>query len=322
VSTPTTADAAPSEAPVEAPTETPEETAEANAASEGVAPEAPEAPPEPDKPSLAAEVMQRRDARQLAALVREKKQLEQAAAKYKEHDAKLTAMARIERYLEDGDDASAVEELLRLKSGDKAKERLATTYNALTERMLGAQNQSQPTRVERGLSRIEKDLDALKLEKAELAAKLEAKEAEERDRAIQGAKQAVGSFLKDLEHEHPFLMAEADEPEEIVWNILEAAQERGDEITLAQAAALANEHFQPIYERKKPRYLNLPAPPKASGDQNKPEAPPSQKSAPRKSITNADASQAASEKPLPPPRTEEERLDRSFAVLQRGLTKS
>src|SRR5690606_2188751 len=136
------------------------------------------------------------------------------------------------------------------------------------------------------------------------------------------ANQAVGPFLKDLEHEHPFLVAEADQPEEVRCSIPEAAQGRGGEIPLAQAAALANDHIQPLYEPKTPRYLNLPAPPEASGDPNKPEAPPSQKGAPRKSITNADASQAASEKPLPPPRTEEERPDRSFAVLQRGLTKS
>lgn len=315
------------QAPAETTSEAP--PTPAGSAAPATAPVATEVPavaePEPEKPNLVAEVMKRRDVSQLASLVREKKALEADREKFKGHESRLSTLEKIERLMDDGDDAEAVMELLRFKHGDKAAERLAPAYNGLTKRVLGVQIDPQTAKVEQSVSRIQKQLDALKQEKAQTEAKLAERESEAREVAIQGAIRQVGSYLKTVEAEFPHLLAEADAPEEVVWGILEEAEKHGQELTLEQAAKLADEHFQPSFERRKARYesKNLLAPNKANEVPTKLEAPSSTKAAPpRKSLTNADASQAPTETAeLPPPRSEQERRDRSFAVLQKSLNK-
>lgn len=302
--------------PGPAPVAEPEKPAEGAPPADPATPVA-EPPPEP-KPGLVAEVMKARDAKNLAAIVREKRQLEATAAKYKEHEPKLAALERMQRLLEDGDRTGAILELHRLQYGDKAADELAASYNGLTEHILGAQSQPSPelTQVKREVSRTANEVAAIKLERDQARAALAEKEEAERERAIQGAKQTVGGFLKDTETTYPYLVAEADAPEEIVWGILEAAAERNEEMTLAQACELANEHFKPTAEKKAARYQNLFAPKPATGSPLKPETRTSPTASPRKSITNADASSVAPDQELPPPRTEQERRDRSFALLQ------
>jgi hypothetical protein len=279
--------------------------------------------PAPPKVDFAAEVMKRRDAKELAQVVREKKAVEAERAKLKEHEQKLESFRIVEQLLEDGDDAGAIEALIRLKAGDKASERLASTYNALTERMLKAQDgkKQEPTPVERDVSRLRQRLEALEQQKASAEAKLAEKEAAEHEQRVQNAIGQVGTYLKDAEHEYPYLMAEADDPGEVVWHILDEAAKHGQELTIGDAAKLANDHFQPTVTKKADRYKNLLAPTKANGVPPKPEALRSQSAPPRKSLTNADASQAPSTKTLPPAKNDEERLARGFAVLQRGLNK-
>ncbi len=276
--------------------------------------------PEPDttRVDVVAEVMKRRDTQALAGLVREKRQLEAERAKYKEHEPKLTAFRRIEQLLEEGDDATAIEELIKLKSGDKHKERLATTYNALTDRILkGHSEKQQPSLVERSVSRLEKQLEELQARETQAQSKLAEREAAEQEQRAREVVTNVSTYLKGAEQEYPFLMAEADEPGEVVWAIMEEAEKLGQELTLGEAAKLANTHFQPTAEKKADRYKNLLAP-KGSNVPIKPEAPTRTSAPPRKSLTNADASQAPVAKELPPPRTQQERVDRAFAVLQRG----
>jgi hypothetical protein len=317
------AETAPETAPVEAP---PPAAPPNQPAKEAPAAEPEKVEHEPEKApgaDIAAEVMRQRDARQLGELVREKKALEAKAASFKESEAKLAAFAKIERLLDDEDDASAIEALLQLKAGDRYKDRLASTYNALTDRMLKGQNApKQSSAVERSVSRLEKDFEQLKHEKAQTEARLAEKEAEERDRAVQGAVESIGSYLKDLEHDYPFLMAEADEPADIVWAIIEEADRAGKELTLGEAAKLANDHFQPAFERKAPRYQSLLAPNKGEDKPAKPEdAQPKLSAPPRKSLTNADASQVSNQKTLPPAKSDDERIDRGWEAFRRALTK-
>jgi hypothetical protein len=293
-------------------------------------PDEPEAPPAtppaeaPPKVDLAAVVMKQRDASQLAALVREKKQLEATAAKYKSSEAKLAALAKIEQLMDDGDRAGAIVELHRLKFGDKAAAELADSYNSLTRHVLGKQNESSPeiVQVKREVSRNGQEIEALKRERDQYQAKLAEKEAAEYQRWERGAVEDLGSYLKSTADQFPYLVAEVDQPEEVVWEILKTAAAQGqNDLTYEQAAQLANEHFKPTAEKKAARYQNLLAS-KASGNPPKPEAAAKPTSAPpRKSLTNADASQASTEKSLPPPRNDQERLDRSFAVLQRAQAK-
>lgn len=263
--------------------------------------------------------MKRRDASQLAALVREKKQLEATAAKYKSGEAKLTALEKIERLMENGDEDEAVMELLRLKHGDKAGERLSHVYNGLTRRVLGVQSDPQLAKVEQRVSRFDEQLEAIKNEKAQIEAKLAERDAADQELRVQGAIKQVEGYLKGFESEYPFLLAEADSPEEVVWGILEEAAQHGQDLTLEQAARLANDHFKPAFEKRAPRYQNLLAQNQAKGSPTKPEAPASTTGAPpRKSLTNADASSVPAEKALEPPKTDAERRDRAFAALQAG----
>ncbi len=278
--------------------------------------------PEPPKVDIAAEVMKRRDAKELASLVRDKRAVESERAKLKEQSAKLEAFREIERMLDEGDDAGAAEALVRMKAGDKANERLATLYNGLTDRLLKDKNGTQqPTQVERGVTHLRSKLETLEQKNAALEARLAERDAAEHEQRIRGAVERVGGYLKDAEHDYPFLMAEADDPGEVVWSILEEAEKHGQELTLEEAAKLANDHFQPTATKKADRYKNLLAPTKANGVPPKPEATRSQVAPPRKSLTNADASQAPTTKTLPPPKNDEERLERAFAALQQGLGK-
>lgn len=317
---PAPAAAPPPEAPSKAPAAAP--TPPAPAADPEEADNAPPPAAAATAVDYAAAVMKQRDARELASLVREKRQLEAERAKFKEREPKLAALEKIERLMDDGDRAGAIVELHRLKYGDKAAEELAESYNGLTQHVLGVQNNPQNAKVERSVSRIQEQLDALKHEKAQAEARVAEMEARDRDQRIHAAIDSVGTFLKDAESDYPYLLAEADAPEHVVWGILEKAAENDQELTLEEAARLANDHFRPAFEKKAPRYQNLLAPTKATGSPTKPEASTSPiGQPPRKSLTNADASQAPADKTTPPPRNETERLDRSFAVLQQGLNK-
>lgn len=284
----------------------------------------PAPPPEGPKVDVAATVKRAAGAAELAALVREKKALEAQATKYKGTEAKLAALEKIEQLMDDGDRAGAIVELHRLKYGDKAAAELAESYNGLTRHVLGEKTERNPqiAPVERKVSRLEQDFEALKLERDQANAKLAERDAAEQQRWEENAVKGLASYLESATEKHPYLMAEADAPEEVVWAILKEASAQGqDDLTYEQAAELANEHFRPTAEKKAARYQNLLAK-KAGGVPIKPEAPPKLTGMPpRKSLTNADASQAAASKDLPPPRTEQERRDRSFAVLQAGLHK-
>lgn len=315
---PTPDEAATNEAP---PAPAPTTTPPAEAAKEPAADPA----PEPPKVDLAAEVMKRRDAKELAALSRQQRQLEAERTKLKELEPKAASFARAQRLAEDGDRVGAISAMLEAWHGDaeKAKAALADYYNDLTAHVLAVQNAPQnPSKLERRVSRHEEDLEALKRERDQAKAEAEELKARDHEQRVQGAIQQVASFLRDSESEFPHLTAEADAPEDVVWGILEEAMARGEDLTLEQAAKLADEYFKPAVERKKTRYQNLLAPKKANGVPPKSEAPTSPMSAPpRKSLTNADASQAPQPQELPPPRNEDERLARSFAVLQQGLSK-
>lgn len=287
-----------------------------------VAADAPAAQSAEEKSDVVAEVMKRRDARELAAIVREKKAMESERAKYKEHEAKLAALARIDRLLEDGDDAGAIEELLALKHGDKASARLPETYNALTARVLESQTAKQPvSRAERGVSRLERELEEVKAREAQTRARLEEREAEEYERSVRGAKATLSKFLQDNQTSYEALLLEADAPEEIVWEILDEHEKLKKPITLGEAAELANQHFKPAFQRKAERYnqiKNSPAPKKANEVPTKLEAPTSKSAPPRKSLTNADASAVAATKAMPPAKNDEERISRGWQILRRG----
>jgi hypothetical protein len=278
---------------------------------------------QPEKAGLVAEVMKKRDVKQLAALVRDKKQLEAEKAQLKEQRSKLEAVAKIERLLEDEDPAAAIEALLSLKYGDKGRERLADAYNALTDRMLKSQSQPQTkTRAELGVSRLERELEELKARDAQREAELAKRDAEDHARRVQGAKDQLGQMLKATPDEFEYLLTEADAPEEIVWEILEEADRNGQEMTFGEAAKLANLHFQPAFERKAQRYKqNSLAPTKANGVPDKQEAPTSKSAPQRKSLTNADASEVPETRKPPPAKTEDERLDRGWNAFRQGLTK-
>jgi hypothetical protein len=301
-----------------------DEPAPAKAAPAKAAPAEPAKEPEPAKPEEpafdpAAEVMRRRDAKELASIVREKKALEARALEFKQHEGKLAALAKIERLLEDEDDAGAFEAMLALKLGEKAGDRLPHSYNLLTERMLRPQNAPHPVSKEaRGVSRIERELEEVKAREAQTRAKLEQREAEEYEHKVLGAKATLKAHIKDSEHELEALVTEADQPEEIVWEILEEADKAGKPLTVGEALKLANNHFKPAFERKAERYKNSLAPKKAVDVPGKPEAPTSKSAPQRKSLTNADASEVVAPKAPPKPRNEDERLDLAWQKLRQG----
>lgn len=305
------------------------ETADVTAAPEApeAAPAAEEAPaeappaPEPPKPDLATKVLERRDPSQLAAIVKANRELQSSNEKLKVAESKAASFAKIERLLEDGDDDEAAMELLRLKHGDKAGERLSHLYNGLTRRVLGEKVDPRQVKDEQRASRTDREIEALKQETAQTKALLAERDAAERERAVQGALIQVGGYLKATEAEYPYLLAEADSAEQVVWEILEEYERDGQILTLEQAARLANEHFKPAFERKAQRYKNLLAQ-EASGGSTKPEAPALKGLPPRKSLTNADASAAPTSKTAPPPKDDNERLDRAWAAMQAARSKT
>ena len=273
----------------------------------------------PDLAAIATGVMARRDASQLGALVREKKALEAEKAKFKEHEADLGALAEFHRLYE-VDPAAAVAHMLEHKEGkDKGQAALARAYDGLTTRILGVESKTAvPPHLKLSVDRAEKNVSGAQARIDALEAKLAAKEAEEQRVAVQGALQTVGGFLTKQEHEYRYLMAEADDPTEIVWSIMEDANAQGVELSLGDAAALANEHFKPTFEKKKDRYQRLTAPERGADTPSKPESTPKPSASTRKSLTNADASQATAPTTTkqPPPKTDEERLERSWQMLK------
>lgn len=285
-------------------------------------PAEPETPPAPDiKAEALSAVVGRRDAKQLAAIVRQQKQIDTEKERIKAADAKLAAIARMEKAFDEDDDAAAVDALLEYKFGADAAQRKGQLYDRLTGQILRVESKAAPSaKYERRASALEQDFEAIKQELAQAKAEKAEAAARERELQEQNAASSISTWLSDpkVEAEYPCLAAEADDPGVAVYELLAEAKERGQELTVGEAAALLNEHFQPAFEKKKARYQNLLAPNKAT-DSTKPETRQSQSTPSRTSITNADASQAAATPPeLPPPATEAERLERSWQVLRRG----
>lgn len=311
-SSPATAPIAPPPAP------DPVQPADAAAPSADAPPEGAEPVQEPTPADLAAEVMRRREAGSLAKLMREKRELDERAAAFKDAEPKLATLSKAQQLWESGDYSGALHAFAGLAAADpgKVKEQLPRLYEQLTSQILGVDS---PTQVQASLQRdvasLQRKLEELQQEKARREAEHEQWTAQDRERRVQGAVESIATLLSQNEQDVPYLLAEADDPAQVVWDIMLEAVERGDKpLEPEEAAKIANQYFQPIFEKKKNRYQYLLAPQGASGS-IQPEATPSQ-TAPSKSLTNADASRAPDlQTPRPIPNREDS-IDAAWKLLQ------
>jgi hypothetical protein len=274
-------------------------------------------PAEPAAPDYADAVMKRRDAASLAKLMKEKRELDARAETYKGAEPALAAVTRAQKLWESGDHAGAFHEFMSVAAGDaaKVKEHLPKLYDQLTSQILGVDSpQNVAARTEREIATLKRELEELKQERATTQAEYEQWTSQDRERRVSAAVESVGALLEKTS-DYPFLMAEADNPAQVVWDIMVEAIERGEEPPEPEAAAkLANQYFQPIFEKKKNRYQNLLAPQGASGS-NQPETPSSQNGS-RKSLTNADAATAPDLQTPQPITDRDESIDAAWRLLQ------
>lgn len=316
--TPTTTPAA---SPPPAPAGTEGQTATPPAPPATPADAAPEgAPPtqEPSPADLAAEVMRRRDAASLAKLMREKRELDERAASFKDAEPKLATLTKAQQLWESGDYSGALHAFAGLATSDpgKVKEQLPRLYEQLTSQILGVDSPSQvQASLQRDVARLQRELEALQQEKARAQAEHEQLTAQDRELRVQGAVESIATLLSQNETDVPYLLAEADNPAQVVWDIIVESVERGDKpLEPEEAAKIANSYFQPIFEKKRTRYQHLLAPQGASG-LFQPEATPSQ-TAPSKSLTNADASRAPDLQKPPAIPNREDSIDAAWKLLQ------
>jgi len=283
-----------------------------------VEPAAPETPPPPNP---AAEVIERRQGQALAKLMREKQQLDAQREQLKGHEPRLTLFAKAEKLAAEGDHAGAHRFMLEATYGgaDKAKAALPALYESLTSEILGVDSKSSSPRIERDVARLQRELEELKQARATAEAERDEWQSKDRENRVEAAVSALSTMLEAETTSYPYLMAEADDPGHVVWEIMVAAIERGEEPPEPEEAAkLANLYYQPVFERKKTKYQNLLAPQGASGSTSTLEAPQSLPAPQRKSLTNADAAQAPN---LTAPRVildREKSIDEAWRVLQQG----
>lgn len=272
-------------------------------------------PAEPPPPDYAAEVMKRQSAASLAKLMREKRELDARAESFKGAEPSLAAVNQAKKLWEAGDHLGAFNAFMAVTAGDKAKEQLPKLYDQLTSQILGVDSPTNvAARTEREIATLKRELEELKQERATSQADYETWAAQDRERRVSAAVESVGTLLEKTT-DYPFLMAEADNPAQVVWDIMVEAIERGEEPPEPEAAAkLANTYFQPIFEKKKNRYQNLLAPQGASGS-SQPETTASQNGS-RKSLTNADAARAPDLQTPAPIADRDESIDAAWQMLR------
>jgi hypothetical protein len=275
-----------------------------------------EAPPPEAKPDLAAEVMKRRDSSALAKLMREKRELDARAAQLAEKAPVLDGFERARQYAEEGDHARATRAFYETIYGpEKAQEMFPHVYASLTSEVVGVESAAQAqARFQRDLARLQQQQQELQEKVARDQAAHEQWIASTREERITGAVGTIASMLEQST-DYPYLLAESEEPAQVVWEIMVEALERGEQPpTPEEAAKIANNHFQPIFEKKKTRYQHLLAPQGASGS-NQPETPASQNGS-RKSLTNADAASAPDLRAPPTIMNRDDSIDAAWRLLQ------
>lgn len=296
---------------------------EAGTPAPGLSPEGPPAPDAAAQPVVppanpAAEVIERRTGQALAKLMREKQDLDARSSQVKKHEARLAMLDRADALAAAGDHSAA--NMLTLEatygSKEKAKEALPSLYESLTSEIIGVQSKVAP-KVERDLSRLERRLEQMELEREKALAERDAMAARDREQRVEQGVKALSTMLEQQSNDYPYLMAEADDPGHVVWEIMVAAIERGEEPPEPEEAAkLANQYYQPVFERKKTRYQNLLAPQGASGTPSKPEGPQNTPGPPRKSLTNATSAQAPNLTAPAPITDREKSIDAAWKHLQ------
>lgn len=268
---------------------------------------------------MADVVLRRRESAALAKLMREKRELDVRAEAYKGVEPRLAALAAAQQLYERGDHGGAVKAALTILAGDeaRAKEALPKAYESLTSEILGVESSSQQSaRVQRDLASLHKQLGDVQSELATRRAERDQMAAEVQERQIAEGVQSLATVLDAAKSQYPNLMAEADDPAQVVWEMMVEALERGEKPPeWEEAAKILDSHYQPIVEKKKNRYQHLLAPQGANGSPSKPEMPSSQMGS-RKSLTNADAASTSDLQPPKPILNREDSIEQAFRLLQ------
>lgn len=135
-------------------------------------------------------------------------------------------------------------------------------YEDLTLTVLDVKDENSEAKKARSeAAKVRRELEEhkQKLAKAEQERE-EARARSEFEQRIGEAVMSIDGYLRDTAHEFPALLGAKDAlselngkgPAEVVWEIMSSAHERNEEITLKEAAALANEHIQHLAEKFRP----------------------------------------------------------------------
>jgi hypothetical protein len=260
--------------------------------------------------------MSRRDAANLAKLMQAKREADAAAARAAEKAPLYEQLERAAKYAKEGDHSRATRAFYEAVHGpEKAKELFPQVYDHLTSEVLGVEAGSKiQGRVERDLARLQREHEELAATIARDQAAHQQWAAANREERISGAVGTISQML-EASKDYPYLAAESDDAAQVVWEIMVEAAERGEEPpSPEEAAKLANDHFQSIFEKKRTRYQQLLAQQSASGTAQQ-EAANSQ-TAPRMSLTNVDATQAPDLKTAPKFIDREQSIDAAWRLLQ------
>lgn len=268
-------------------------------------------------PDPVAEVLSRRDAAALAKLMRDKRELDERASRYKDAEPHLEGLGRARKHAEGGDHARAIEAAMELLYGEKAKEVLPHVYEGLTARIVGSESASQATaRLTQETSRLRRELEEMQDRLSKGQAEYEKQAAAIAEQRVESGIKSIKTMLEQAADKYPYLMAESDAPEHVVWDLMVAQLEKSEKPPEPEEAMkLANDHFQKIFEKKKDRYKNLLAPQGANGS-NTHGSPPSPSQGQRQSLTNADASRVPDLKTPQPIRNREESIEAAFQLLK------
>jgi hypothetical protein len=174
------------------------------------------------------------------------------------------------------------------------KQEISSLYEDLTLTVLDVPVDSDK-QVINEVTKLRRELAQSKQEiaKAEAAKQVEAEKAQHA-KAVSETVHNLGRFISDVAHEYPYL-SRHEKAGEVVFEVMDQHLAQGESITAAEAAHLANEHFQTEAEK----YRDLFAP--AGGE---PKTPSKQKTrrkskAGSRTITNAQASESPNRKPRP-----------------------
>lgn len=146
-----------------------------------------------------------------------------------------------------------IAEEIGAKEPDAQKAWLEGLYEEMTYNVLGVEPDAETSEAKKARSEtasLRRQVEELKKQQAEAERqRAEAAQRAEEEQKIAGAIRSVGGYLSDAAHEFPFLTRGSDEPGKVVWDVLNQAAVEGKELTLKEAADLAEAHFKTEAER-------------------------------------------------------------------------